>query len=369
MPTNLPISPKIKHIVLSGGGAILFAQVGILYESYVNRFWNFNDLQTTYSSSAGTMVVCVLCFIKIIGWNAGIDYLLKRPWANVLSFSIENLTNAFMGKGLFDVKQIEEMYRPLLRAIDKDVDITLQEFYDIVKIDVHFICAEITEFKMVVLNRKTHPKWRLVDAIYCSCCLPLFFRPYVLENKIFMDGSLFQHFPIKSCLDSGALSDEILAITTASSNNVPEINHLLDYLSFTLSQLLEYVLIKQPPVKYTVYVPSANLISYSDLYHIITDAKMRENKFNEGASLFGVCYSKWNVLQEISQKFPKEIASEVSDDTNDTHCRHHKETQADEEDILMTFLNQKRSSEKNDTYISSSSVDRLYRIMDYPVGY
>jgi len=109
-PINvLAESPKkIKHIVCSGGGITGFAFYGILREANRAGMWNFDDIETFYGTSVGS-VLAVMMSLNY-DWQTMDDFLIKRPWNNVFSFNMYPLVEAISKRGLFDVKSIEETF-------------------------------------------------------------------------------------------------------------------------------------------------------------------------------------------------------------------------------------------------------------------
>jgi predicted acylesterase/phospholipase RssA len=323
----------IKHIVLSGGGVMCLTQYGILYESMKTGFWKLENIQTVYGASAGSIIMTVILFAKLLDWNIIDDYVKKRPWKQVFGFNIDVIAQSFHKKGMFDKKVIEDIYKPLLAAIDKDVNITLKEFYDVVGVESHFISAELTKFEMVDLSYKTHPNWKLVDAVYCSGCLPFLFSPYYHENKIYMDGSLFMHFPIKACVDNGANRDEIFGITNIfDETNVPTLNSLYDYILYIIDNLLNHILVKNPPVKYCVYIPSTYVVSIYDIYLMANSSEYLLKLTNKGVNIWKCYNAKMQIHHEIINR------------------KHVEETFTTSE-------------------INSNKIDGLLSISEYPLGY
>ena len=47
---------KIKHIVISGGGQTFVTFYGILKQANIKKYWNIEDIESIYATSAGSMV-------------------------------------------------------------------------------------------------------------------------------------------------------------------------------------------------------------------------------------------------------------------------------------------------------------------------
>jgi hypothetical protein len=108
--------------------------------------------------------------------------------------------------------------------------------------------TELNTFKMIDISYKTHPDWRVVDAVYCSSCLPIIFTPFLHENCAYADGGLFSNYPLQQCL--AAIEDplEILGTYRILPKNVTKIkpdSTILDYLSVLLNEIVDRILMCQ----------------------------------------------------------------------------------------------------------------------------
>lgn len=121
----------------------------------------------------------------------------------------------------------------------------MKEFYDLNHLELHFITVDLNTFLPVDLSYKTHPNWRLMDAVYCSAALPLIFAPFKKvseslpnENEFYLDGGVICAYPLQNCIDNGANLDEILGISKECRHKVDSIVSLTDD-----SSLIDYILL------------------------------------------------------------------------------------------------------------------------------
>lgn len=246
--------------------------------------------------------MCLVAFAKILGWEIIDDYLLKRPWHQLFKFDLDTLAQTFSNKGMFTKELADEMLRPVLRAIDKKTDITLAEFYELTQVEMHFMTSEMVEFKLVDVSHKTHPQWTLSNALYSSICLPFLFKPLALNGGLYMDGSLFQHYPLKSCISGGAVPDEILGITNyfeSPHTYVPEFNNLLDYVMYISGKVLNHVLIKNPVIKHNIIIPAPDFISVYDIMQTVVCQENRAKEVGFGGQIWRTFSTKMYTLKLI----------------------------------------------------------------------
>lgn len=237
----------IKHLVISGGGIAGFSFYGAVREFQKQGIWDIHNIKTIYGTSIGAMFAFILA-LKY-DWETLDDYIIKRPWQNVYKFNMQNVIFTFQTKGIFDIKVVEDTFLPLFKAKEMSIDITMKEFFEVTGIDVHVFTVDINLFELVEISHTTHPDWRVVDAVYCSCSLPIVFKPLIRDGKCYTDGGFFVNYPVQQCIQNGADPDEILGICrkpiTKSNVVVEEKSSLFDYILNIFYKTTEKVLNSQ----------------------------------------------------------------------------------------------------------------------------
>lgn len=207
---------KIRHIVLSGGGVLGISAYGALKHLHNNGIWNIQDIETIYGTSVGAIVGVVIA-LKY-KWEDTDDYVIKRPWDQAFPVSVSNILDSYQKKGIFEMKEFQEFLKPLICAQDLSINITMKEFYEWSKIDMHIITTDLDELTVVDISYKTHPEWRLIDAVYASAALPILFSPLYHEEKYYSDGGILCNYPIYECILRCKNPDEILGISRVESS-------------------------------------------------------------------------------------------------------------------------------------------------------
>jgi len=233
--------PNIKHIVLSGGGTIGFGQYGALRQSNKKGLWSIENIESIYGISVG----CIFgLFISLnFDWEVLDDYLIKRPWQNVINFTMNSLIQSFDSRGILDNQVIVEILHPLFRAKNIDINCTMKELYEITNIDLHVFVTELNSYKLIDICHTDFPDWKVVDAVYASCCLPLIFKPLLLDSCCYVDGGFIQNYPIVECISHGRKREEILGIyknlSYMNTQNVNETSTLFDYISIAFNKIFK----------------------------------------------------------------------------------------------------------------------------------
>jgi len=211
------IQRQIKHLVISGGSIWGLSAFGILYEAISSGFVNVDDIESIYGTSVGALVG--LAVSLKIDHNILKDYLINRPWEQVCKKSICSVLELFDSKGLICKTFFVDFFSPLLKSVDLDVSVTMQELYEYNKIDFHVYVTELNSFTLVDISYKTHPNWLVIDAVWASCSIPLLITPMIIDNACYIDGGFFLNYPISKCIEKVENIDEIFGISLGNNTN------------------------------------------------------------------------------------------------------------------------------------------------------
>ena len=207
----------IKHLVISGGGPLGLRYLGALQYLEKNGYWSLSNIESIYATSIGSIIAVFLCLN--FDWETLNKYIIERPWKDAFKVSVTQIWNVYNHKGLFDKHLCEIILKPLLKAKDLKLNITLKEFYNFCKIDLHFFAFDVNRFETVEINHNIYPDMLLVQALTISSSLPGIFMPAILDNKCLIDGGVMCNYPINECLRDHNDEEEILGIRIQYDDN------------------------------------------------------------------------------------------------------------------------------------------------------
>jgi len=233
----------IKHLVIPGGGPTGIKALGALQYLEQHGYWNINDIETMYATSAGAIITVLLC-LKF-DWETINDYIVKRPWNEAFQLSVNQIFEAYSKKGLFDKNVAEIFYKPFFKAKDISMEITMKEFYEFSKIEIHLFSLDINTFILEDVSHITHPDLQLLTAVQMSSAIPVLISPVCIEDKCYVDGGVICNYPINQCISRAENIDEIFGLrnkyTKKDENIVKNESTILEYVMNFISRLVNSV--------------------------------------------------------------------------------------------------------------------------------
>lgn len=279
--------PTIKHLVISGGGAYGNISYGALRESCKQGFWDLKNIKTIYATSIGAIFSNIIAIS--LDWDTMDNYIINRPWDQVFVFDMYSIMNSISNKGILNIKVIEDIFTPLLKAKDLSPNITLKEYYEANSIEIHLFATCLDDLSPVDISYKTHPDWKLTEAIYASCSLPILFSPLVKDGKTYFDGGVFCNYPVYECSLQVEDKNEILGVhTVVKREAVMQKNEsIFDYLFIMIKLLIVKVnsFIKSDKhitIENEVIIEMNEVVSLYSIYLAVSDNKVRSDLINRG---------------------------------------------------------------------------------------
>lgn len=183
-----------RKLALGGGGSKGLLQIGALRELAKYQKLDFPD--GVYGCSVGSLIATCICFRIplddkfVTEMTTGISYskVLPKP-------TFQDLTSIFASKGMFDMKQFEEVVVDWFSRFD--IDIRSKRIGD-TEIPLYIVASNITKGVPTVFSKSVP----ILDALKCSCCIPGVFKPQELYGQLYVDGGLFLPSMTKIAPDS-----------------------------------------------------------------------------------------------------------------------------------------------------------------------
>ena len=277
----------IKHLVVSGGGPTMIQTLGSIQHLEENKFIDINNIETIYGTSAGAIIGVLIC-LKF-DWITLHDYIIKRPWHEVFPIKVQNIFDAYTKKGIFDEKTIIKCFKPLFDAKDISLNISLKEFFEYSKIELHMFSFEVNAFQIEDISYLTHPELSLITAIQMSCALPVLMTPICREGKCYIDGGITCNYPLKYCIESPNKNiEEILGFKNQyddhNKNQIDSNSTLLEFIMNFLFKIIHSISSNnmiQTSITYEVLC-NTNFLSINTLKSALSSIEVREGLYMNG---------------------------------------------------------------------------------------
>ena len=278
----------IRHLVISGGGPIMFQIISAIQELERKEYLNMKNIESIYGTSAGAIVAVMISLN--FDWETINDYIIKRPWQDVFPIKVQNILDTYTKKGIFDIKNIEKCFKPLFDTKDIPLNITMKDFFTLTNIDIHMYSFEINEYKVKDISHETFPDLPILTAIQMTCALPILVRPVFIDEKCFIDGGVGCNYPIYFCVNSGKINDEILGFKNnygnENSSKIVENSTLLDYLLNFLFKTFDFIrdnnnINIQVTMKNEIIFDTTHM-SLNELKNSLTKIEVRRELFEKG---------------------------------------------------------------------------------------
>lgn len=235
----------IKHLVIPGGGPTGIRALGTLQQLEKRGFWHIDNIETIYATSAGALIALLIA-LKF-DWVSINDYIVLRNWHETYKVTASHIFSAYTKKGLFDKSMFDIFYKPFFDSKDLPMTMTMKEFYEYSKIELHFFALEMNTFEVIDISYKTFPDIPVIQSVHMSCAIPLLICPVCVDKHFYIDGGVVTNYPVKHCLDRQPAPnvDEIFGIKNVYENIDTDVlnndSTMLDYAMTFISKLIRTV--------------------------------------------------------------------------------------------------------------------------------
>jgi len=297
---------SIKHLVLSGGGPLLFQTIGIVQQLENQNIFSRTNIESIYGTSSGAIVGLFVCLGY--DWNVIDKFMIERPWEQLYYINTERIFNSFKQCGIYDHNIFIKSYKSLFEAKDISIDITMKEFYELTKIDYHLISFEINKLQLEDISHETYPDVKVIDAIHMSACLPIIFAPIFIESKCFIDGGIIMNYPLQLCIDKYKSNEKyILGVKhiynneTNSETMITKKSTILEYISYIFVKLLRNNSLDtnelNKEIKYEI-VCYEDFMSLNQITNTLKSSDKRTELLEKGIAIANNYINEWKDFKE-----------------------------------------------------------------------
>lgn len=226
---------QFRSIVIAGGAVKVVSTIGCL--KYLEEMDLIGGIKNFVGTSAGT----IMCLFMVLGYKSIeiVEFLKEVMKDNMIStFDMSKVFNIISEYGISDGSNLVEMLKRILYKKMKQRDIS---FIDLAKkVGKHLvICvSNLTDEKEEFFSVDTYPEMSVITAIKASCAIPFIFTPVNINDKLYIDGAMYNNFAIDYFKDH-RLKD-ILGLNIRQKN-YQNTSDIISYSLFLISSLINRV--------------------------------------------------------------------------------------------------------------------------------
>lgn len=267
------------HLIISGGGLGGFHIYGALKESHKRGLWNIDEIQTIYCVSVGSIISTLIALR--LPWEVIDEYLIHRPWGLLFPMDIKKFPEMLKTFGYYGKQSIVDLIAPFFHREDIPLDITISDFCQRVGVELHIYTTEIIQYEYIEQSSQTCPDTPLLDIIYRSCTVPIFFIPQKTDTQIFLDGCLIENYPVLQCMEKYP-KEEIMGFRVKypkiDLQKITTTTNIIEFFLFILSRVVkcnEYSCLKNE-------IAIEHIISFQEIYYFFFSASGRKQMIQDG---------------------------------------------------------------------------------------
>lgn len=196
----------IKNVVLSGGSVKGLAFIGVV------QYLEESSILAHVDRFVGTSVGAIFCFMLSIRYTyqdilqfVTTHFVTKQPPHEP---DITQYLHCFETWGLDNGDYLSDLFRQILHTKYPHLeDITFLELAKCSGKDVMICGANLTKRRSEYFSVNTTPHMSVLLALRISCSLPIVFTPVTWNGDLYVDGGLYDNFPMQTLIDMDILYD------------------------------------------------------------------------------------------------------------------------------------------------------------------
>lgn len=186
-------SVTFSNLVISGGSMKVLGCIGCI--TYLEEVGIIKNIKNFVGTSAGS----ILCLLVVLGYKSReIVELLISILTNddIASFDVEEALSIFETYGLSSGKALYNVVQTAIERKTGKKDTTFIELAKATGKNLVVCVANLSDNKEEYWSLDTVPNMSVAFAIRTSCSLPILFSPSQYKGKLYIDGGLYNNFPI-----------------------------------------------------------------------------------------------------------------------------------------------------------------------------
>lgn len=215
----------IENLVFSGAGVKIYSLIGFV--KYLNEKDLLKNIKSVIGTSSGSLIATLI--VLNLKYSEIEEIFLKLDMTNFKNITSENIMKFFDNYGVDDGSELRRIIQIIFSLKINNSNPTFKELYEITNKKLVICATCVNTMEIEYFSYDTNPDFYVADALMMSTCVPLLFKPIVINDKYYIDGGMTKHYPIDYFKDE---ADKTLGIlVTSNLNQEIKIGGLKDYIT------------------------------------------------------------------------------------------------------------------------------------------
>lgn len=283
--TKIKYQPNI--LVISGGGPKGISFVGVLTLLEEITTFSIKNIKILSGSSIGGVICTAICLgynlEEMKKWFLSTDFSSLCPALYDENYTSKILPLLYKYFSLSNGVEIRNILEKTFLYKSVSTEITFKELYEKTNKLLILSGSNLNSRKAEYFSYEKTPDMKVFDALLITTRIPYVF-PYIQYNKnLYVDGHLFDPFPIRGCKKDVIHKNngKILGITSFLKTEEKEISNIKQF-TFSLIEGLSYQYMKKSTEKYKKFIISVEL--NTSFFNLKITPEEMSNMFEKGKS-------------------------------------------------------------------------------------
>lgn len=231
------MSRTFTNIVISGGAVKAISTIGCI------KYLEENNMMKDLKNFVGTSAGAIMCFFLILGFKSHeIQSFLEEHLyeTSFIQFEIDQVLNFFHSYGISNGCNLVSFFEKILYKKLNIKDITFIELTKIIGKNLVICVSNLTNECAEFLCVDSVPSMSVITAIRMSCSIPFLFAPVHFNNCIYVDGALYNNFPIEYFNIKDHTMYDIIGINIVNKN-YQKYTDFISYSMFMINSVIKKI--------------------------------------------------------------------------------------------------------------------------------
>ena len=227
---------NFASLVIAGGATKVISAIGVM------RFLEEQNMMKSIKNYVGTSAGAVLCAFAALGYTSKemADFFVQNLCndESINRMNLDDILSIFTTYGLSNGDNLMIFFRRMIckKLGQERENITFIELAKLCGRNLVVCVSNLSKERQEFWSVDTKPNVSVITALRASCAIPIIFTPVIIDGDIYIDGGLYDNFPI-DYFKQNMLRD-ILGINI-KTKGYQKIANFMEYIKFVIFSVID----------------------------------------------------------------------------------------------------------------------------------